>query len=175
MLLLLQHASRCVTVATSKVSGPDSKVVGTVLANHGCKRYHTGAIALKQQPSMPYSTWKKLEYVAAVLSKSCVSCCCRAGTLAIAGDLGGLRIANTGTGTVFTSGLASAAAAAVSGSGKTILIPTGGEAHFSPSPTVVPLFASKQNKPHQEHPNQSMRSETLVSNASILPSRQFRQ
>lgn len=58
--------------------------------------------------------------------------CCRAGTLAIAGDLGGLQIANTGTGTVFTSGLASAAAAAVSGSGKTILIPTGGKTHYPP-------------------------------------------
>lgn len=54
--------------------------------------------------------------------------CCRAGTLAIAGDLGGLQIANTGTGTVYTSGVASAAATAVSGSGRTILIPSGGEA-----------------------------------------------
>ena len=51
----------------------------------------------------------------------------RAGTLAIAGDLGGLNIANTGTGTIYTSGVTSGASTAVSGSGKTILIPTGGE------------------------------------------------
>ena len=44
----------------------------------------------------------------------------------MAGNLGALQLANTGTGTIFTSGLAAGAAAAVSGSGKTIVLPTGG-------------------------------------------------
>ena len=52
---------------------------------------------------------------------------CRAGTIAIAGNLNGLQVANTGTGTIFTSGVASGASAAVSGSGKSVLIPVSGE------------------------------------------------
>ena len=65
---------------------------------------------------------------------------CRAGTLAIAGDLGGLKIANTGTGTVYTSGVSSGAATAVSGSGKTVIIPSGGKTLVSSplSPTPFP-------------------------------------
>lgn len=52
---------------------------------------------------------------------------CRAGTIALAGELGGLQISNTGTGTIYTSGVSSAAAAAVSGSGRTIVLPASGE------------------------------------------------
>jgi len=51
----------------------------------------------------------------------------RAGTIAIAGNLGGLQVANTGSGTIFTSGVAYGAAAAVSGSGKSVLIPVSGK------------------------------------------------
>ena len=54
----------------------------------------------------------------------------RAGTIAIAGNLGGLQVANTGSGTIFTSGVASGAAAAVSGSGKSVLIPVSGKQPF---------------------------------------------
>lgn len=52
---------------------------------------------------------------------------CRAGTIALAGELGGLQISNTGTGTIYTSGVSSAAAAAVSGSGRTVVLPASGE------------------------------------------------
>ena len=52
---------------------------------------------------------------------------CRAGTIAVAGNLGGLTVANTGTGTIYTSGVAAGAAAAVSGSGKSVLLPVSGE------------------------------------------------
>ena len=39
-------------------------------------------------------------------------------------------MANTGSGTIFTSGVASGAAAAVSGSGKSVLIPVSGKQPF---------------------------------------------
>lgn len=52
----------------------------------------------------------------------------RAGTIALAGDLGGLQISNTGTGTIYTSGVSAAAATAVSGSGRTIVLPSSGKA-----------------------------------------------
>ena len=53
---------------------------------------------------------------------------CRAGTIALAGNLGGLQISNTGTGTIYTSGVSAASAAAISGSGRTVVLPSSGKA-----------------------------------------------
>ena len=77
---------------------------------------YTGCISLHMSAKLPVTSLHQ----------------CRAGTIAVAGNLGALTLANTGTGTIFTSGLAAGAAAAVSGSGKTIVLPTGGKSVVQP-------------------------------------------
>ena len=84
-----------------------------MLANHNCLSKN-----VKCSPKLDCDLWVR-----------------RAGTIALAGDLGGLQVSNTGTGTVYTS-----VAGDVSGSGKTVVVPaTGMHQFFCNLPTSVNL------------------------------------